>query len=90
MSTFHVKLFRSVHVARVLLELSELQERRRQFAGQRGRRGRREGVPQRLRVVERGAPLVIVFAAARGVHRGGHGSRRQVSRFQYYSNLRLQ
>ena len=71
MLTFHVKLFRGVHVARVLLELGELQERRRQVAG-RGRRGRRERVPQRLRVVERGAPLVVVVPA-RGVHRV-HGS----------------
>ena len=66
-----MKLFRSVQIARVFLEPRDLQERRR-YVARRRRRGRREGVPQRLRVVERGTPLVVVVAT-RGVHRG-HGS----------------
>ena len=53
-----------------VLELREPQERRRQVGRLRGRRrrigrggGRGEGVSQRLRVVERRTPLVVVVAA---------------------------
>ena len=79
-----MKLFWGVNiaVAGVLLEHGELQERRREVARmhalRRGRRG--EGVPQGLRVVERGTPVVVVFAA-RGVRRGHRSGMRDLGKF---------